>query len=196
MCAATEIEIKVPVVSIDAMAAAIEQQGGKYQCTLVHEDHYFDRAGSGPRLAQTDEALRVRVSKDVTANIERYFLAYKGGKLDASTKTRKEIDLPVSDAAKAMAILAAIGFTEVLAVKKRRQLYLLEDVSILLDEVEGLDKPYMEVEIVNAGAAGDVDRARERLFSVLASLGIPRDASERRSYLELVLLARGIQRAP
>ncbi len=109
--------------------------------------------------------------------------------VDATTKTREEIDVGVADAGKVRRILAAIGFKEVIVIKKIRKHYHHGDVSIMLDRVEGLPDPYMEVEILADDPAA-LDAKREQLFRYLEGVGIGRGASERKSYLELVLLAR------
>jgi predicted adenylyl cyclase CyaB len=95
----------------------------------------------------------------------------------------------VADAAKVRRILVVLGFKEVIVIKKVRKHYHHGDVSIMIDRIEGLPDPYMEVEIL-ADDAGALDARREQLFRYLEGVGIGRGASERRSYLELVLLAR------
>nr|MDO8113813.1 class IV adenylate cyclase [Candidatus Sigynarchaeota archaeon] len=182
---ALEIEIKVKILSIEAMASALEKLGAKFDCDLVHEDYYFDKPEKAGSFARTDEALRLRVSRDLTKHIERHFLTYKGPKVDATTKTRVEIDVGVDDGQKVRAILKAAGFKELIALIKERKSYHFEDISIMLDKVQHLDDPYMEVEIVAENPAM-LDATREKLFAFLQKLGIGRDASERKSYLELV----------
>jgi adenylate cyclase class 2 len=184
-----EIEIKAKITSVEAMDARITAAGAKFDCDLVHEDYYYDKPAKLVSFARTDEALRLRVSRNETAGKEEVFLTYKGPKVDATTKTREEIDVAVADAGKVRRILVAVGFKEIIAIKKVRKHYHHGDVSIMIDRVEGLPDPYMEVEILAADAA-ELDARREQLFRYLDGMGIPRGASERKSYLELVLLAR------
>jgi adenylate cyclase class 2 len=184
-----EIEIKAKIASVEEMATKITGAGAAFDCNLVHEDYYYDKPAKLGSFARTDEALRLRVSRNETEGKEEVFLTYKGPKVDATTKTREEIDVAVADANKVRRILAVLGFKEVIVLKKIRKHYHHGDVSIMLDRVEGLPDPYMEVEILAEDAA-TLDTKREQLFRYLESAGIGRGASERKSYLELVLLAR------
>ena len=184
-----EIEIKSKIASVEGMARKITGAGAVFDCDLVHEDFYYEKPAKLGSFARTDEALRLRISRNETEGKEELFLTYKGPKVDATTKTREEIDVGVADAGKVRRILAAIGFKEVIVIKKIRKHYHHGDVSIMLDRVEGLPDPYMEVEILADDSAA-LDAKREQLFRYLEGVGIGRGASERKSYLELVLLAR------
>nr|MDO8085157.1 class IV adenylate cyclase [Candidatus Sigynarchaeum springense] len=184
-----EIEIKAKIASVEQMAERITRAGAVFECDLVHEDYYFDKPAKLGSFARTDEALRLRVSRNQTEGKEVAFLTYKGPKVDATTKTREEIDVAVADAGKVRRILAVLGFNEIIVIKKVRKHYQHGDVSIMLDRVEGLPDPYMEVEILADDPAA-LDTRREQLFRYMEGVGIGRSASERRSYLELVLSAR------
>ncbi|MEX2684972.1 MAG: class IV adenylate cyclase [Candidatus Sigynarchaeota archaeon] len=184
-----EIEIKAKIPSVEQLAERITKAGAIFECDLVHEDYYFDKPAKLGSFARTDEALRLRVSRNVTEGKVEAFLTYKGPKVDATTKTREEIDVGVADAGKVRRLLTMIGFKEVIVIKKVRKHYLHGEIGIMLDRVEGLPDPYMEVEIVVDDEA-TLDARREQLFRYLAGFGIGRDMSERRSYLELVLSAR------
>src|ERR1700710_144753 len=69
-------------------------------------------------FAETDEALRIRSIG------EQNFVTYKGPKIDRTTKTRHEIELPLApgnDGAKQFGeLLAALGFRVVAEVHKQR----------------------------------------------------------------------------
>ncbi len=184
-----EIEIKSKVASVEEMARKITGAGAVFDCDLVHEDYYYDKPAKLGSFARTDEALRLRVSRNETEGKVETFLTYKGPKVDATTKTREEVDVAVADAGKVRRILAAIGFKEVIVIKKVRKHYTHGDVSIMLDRVEGLPDPYMEVEILAEDEA-TLGAKREQLFRYMEGVGIERGASERKSYLELVLLTR------
>jgi len=190
-----EIEIKVKIASIEEMAGTLEAAGAIFGGDLVHEDYYFDKPEKLGSFALTDEALRMRVSRNVSQRIEQCFVTYKGGKVDSTTKTREEIEVGVDDGQKMRDIIKKIGFREIIVVKKDRKNYTMDDISIMLDRVQYLDDPYMEVEIV-ADDPEALDSTREKLFSFLEQLGFSRDDSERRSYLELVLSSRGVSRKP
>ena len=62
--------------------------GATIEPPVVQVDQYF--AHPARDFAQTDEALRLRrVGK-------QNFITYKGSKIDATTKTRREIELPLA----------------------------------------------------------------------------------------------------
>ncbi len=150
--------------------------------TVDQVDCYF--AHPARDFARTDEALRLRRVGDGN------YVTYKGPKLDATTKTRREIEIPLPDgehaAAEASRLLAALGFTRVADVYKRRRhasvLWQAHKIEIALDHVALLGD-FVELEIIAEMA--DVPMARDAIVSLAAELGLAE--SERRSYLELLL---------
>ena len=84
---------------------------------IVQSDQYF--AHPARDFAQTDEALRIRTVGDTS------FVTYKGPKLDATSKTRRELELPLAasdpDGSQFAELLAALGFTPVAIVRKQRR---------------------------------------------------------------------------
>lgn len=170
---------------VDDPSAFIERLAGKgieLMPAIEQSDEYF--AHPCRDFAQTDEALRIRSVGD------RSYVTYKGPKLDATTKTRREIELPLDamdrggkDFAK---LLAALGFLPVAVVRKERRPFHLErggrKIEGALDCVDGVGT-FVELEIV-ADETG-LGAARQ----VIAALAMDLDlgASERRSYLELLL---------
>lgn len=179
-----EVEMKFPVVGDAEVEARLLAIGARPAAALAQLDRYF--AHPCRDFAMTDEALRLRQVGDETE------LTYKGPRLDATTKTRRELSLPLAGEAGGRtvaawtALLVALGFREVATVAKRRRPFALErdghDVEIALDEVECLG-PFVELELV-ADETG-IAAARACLASVAAELGLAR--TERRSYLELLL---------
>lgn len=132
---------------------------------------------------QTDEAFRIRSIG------ERNFATYKGPKIDAVTKTRREIEIPLADGA-AQAdrfgeMLEALGFRKAIEVSKSRRKGRLRrgdfDVEIALDTVERLGS-FVEFEILADQAA--LDAARNCLADLAREL--PLGASERRGYADLL----------
>ena len=148
-----------------------------------HEDTYFQHPCRD--FSKTDEALRIRVRR-FNGHFEA-FLTYKGPKIDPNSKTRKEIEVPISDPDKHEEILLNLGFLEVLTVEKVREKYYVDKgVIIALDEVEGLGK-FIEIEAL-AGDGRTIEETVEKLKAILKELGVER--FERRSYLELLLERR------
>jgi adenylate cyclase class 2 len=185
-----EVEMKFPVVGEADTEARLLAIGARPAAALAQLDRYF--AHPCRDFAVTDEALRLRQVGDTTE------LTYKGPRIDATTKTRRELSVPLASmiagdaggrtVATWTALLVALGFHEVATVAKRRRPFALErdghDVEIALDAVEGLGT-FVELELV--ADEGGIAAARACLASVAAELELAR--AERRSYLELLLQA-------
>ncbi len=164
-----EIEIKAKVESLEAIEEDILKRGGHFRKEVIQEDIYFNHPTRD--FETTDEALRLRKVEG------KFYLTYKGPKIDNLTKTREELNIPVGDPDVTSEILKALGFTEVLMVKKKRRYFRLDKYDIMLDNVAGLGS-FIEVE--KSGAYHPQD-----LIDFLKDLGI--EESETRSYLELLI---------
>jgi adenylate cyclase class 2 len=184
-----EIEMKFPAADFSALKDKLRGRGARRAQIkpLKEEDRYFNAPDRD--FAKTDEALRLR--RIGTAN----FVTYKGPKRDAQTKTRTEIEVSLAKGKEGAddfcRLLRSLGYRDVAVVKKERQIYRLANeggfpVEVCLDEVEGLGK-FAELEIL--APASKLDPARAVLLRLAAELGLT--ASERRSYLELLLAKKG-----
>jgi adenylate cyclase class 2 len=177
-----EVEQKFPVADLAEIERRLAELGVPIGPPVEQVDLYF--AHPVRDFAQTDEALRIRRVGDET------FITYKGAKIDPTTKTRREIELPLAGGAAAMRpwreLLEALGFRPVAEVAKRRRTAKLNwegrQVEVALDEVAPLGS-FVELEI-DADEA-DVQAAKKCLASLAAKLGL--GLGERRSYLELLL---------
>ncbi len=177
-----EVEMKFPVRDMAALESRIEGLGVTISPAQAEVDTYF--AHPARDFAHTDEALRIRRKGSHNS------LTYKGPKVDSTTKTRHEIDLPLPpgmQTAQAWAgLLAALGFTPVGEVRKsRRKAHVTwhgRCVECSLDEVEQLGS-YVELELLVDPE--DLDAARACITSLSTELRLA--GSERRSYLELLL---------
>jgi adenylate cyclase, class 2 len=175
-----EVEMKFPVPEMTALEARLTGLGATIAAAQSETDVYF--AHPARDFAKTDEALRIR--RKGTAN----FLAYKGPKIDAATKTRREIDLPLppgEEAALAWTdLLETLGFAPVGQVCKSRRKVQVDwqgrRVEVSLDQVERLGA-FVELEL--AVEPDDVEAAKTHIASLAEALGLK--GSERRSYLEL-----------
>jgi adenylate cyclase class 2 len=180
-----EIEMKFPVTDFASIQAHLSDWKADGPEILEEADHYLNAPDRD--FARTDEALRLR--RVGPANL----LTYKGPKIDLRTKTRTEIEVPLStgdDAAKkAIDLFLSLGYRPVAVVKKKRTLYRVHrhgyPMEICLDDVEGLGK-FVELEIM--APEDRLDVGREALMRSADELGLTN--TERRSYLEM-LLARG-----
>jgi adenylate cyclase, class 2 len=178
-----EVEQKFRVSDLREVRAALTDLGVNWHESIHQADHYFNHPARD--FGRTDEALRIRQVG------EQNFITYKGPKIDAATKTRRELELPLASGANASRrfseLLEALGFVPVATVTKTRQPGSLSwsghDVEVALDEVQDLGS-FVELELSADDTSVDAAKAALVGLSERLSLG----ASERRSYLELILL--------
>lgn len=175
-----EVEQKFPVDDLSAIVARLAEMGARVSEYRTEVDEYFNHPQRD--FAHTDEALRIR-RVDNQARI-----TYKGPKIDATTKTRRELELPlVADQGPAwVEMLTVLGFRSVAEVRKRRRKAFVDwqgrRVEVSLDEVDRVGT-FVEIEVVTD--EHDLEAAKACLASLAERLGL--DHSERRSYLELLL---------
>ena len=174
-----EVEVKAKIDNFKDIEKKLDELGAEKGKKEFQEDIYFNSPVVD--FAKTDEALRIRTTKE--ENNENIFITYKGPKIDANSKTRKEIEMSIGEAQKCSDIFEAIGFNRVRTVRKNRQYYTYENFEISLDDIEGLD-PYMEIE-VGLEDGEDYSEAQNSIFELFEKLGIT-DGFERTSYLELL----------
>lgn len=179
-----EVEQKFPVGDLSAVASRLGELGARFGPAVEQVDRYF--AHPARDFATTDEALRIRQVD------QRCWVTYKGPKIDTTTKTRQEIELPLGAgpdvASQWSRLLESLGFKPVLDVHKRRRPGQLhwEDatVEIALDQVEPLGS-FVELELL--ADEGQIEAAKAKILSLAERLGLA--GAERRSYLELLLAA-------
>ena len=174
-----EVEVKAKISSFKEIEEKLAQIGAVKTKEEFQEDIYFNSPVAD--FAKTDEALRIRTTEqNGKTNI---FITYKGPKIDAKSKTRKEIEMGIADSGKCSDIFEAIGFRKVRTVRKNRQYFAYENFEISLDDIEGLE-PYMEIEIALEDGE-DYSEAQNSIFELFEKLGIT-DGFERTSYMELL----------
>ncbi|MDP2841008.1 MAG: class IV adenylate cyclase [Candidatus Methanoperedens sp.] len=172
-----EVEVKARVNDPKLVERSIIALGASPIGIEAQADTYY----SAPYrdFAKTDEALRIRVQDN------KCFLTYKGAKLDTISKTRKEYEVEVNDADNMGNILSSLSFTPVATIVKKRKKYRLGDFIISLDEVRNLGD-FMEVEVSIRDSKSHEDKV-ESIFRLFEKLGVSRDESIRKSYLEMIL---------
>ena len=174
-----EVEVKAKINSFKEIEEKLAQIGAVKTKEEFQEDIYFNSPIVD--FAKTDEALRIRTTRqNENTNI---FITYKGPKIDAKSKTRKEIEMRIANSDQCSDIFEAIGFRKVRTVRKNRQYFSYENFEISLDDIEGLD-PYMEIEIALEDGE-DYSEAQNSIFKLFEKLGIT-DGFERTSYMELL----------
>ena len=180
-----EVEMKFALPDA-AIVAAFRQRiaafGAQPGDALDQRDIYF--AHPSRDFAQTDEVFRLRCVGDDN------FLTYKGPLVDQVAKTRREIEVAAASGQTAREqlreMLTSLGFREVRDVVKHREPFHLRwqdrDLEIVIDNVCDLGC-FAELEIIAEDS--DRDAARECLLALAQELHL--GASERRSYLRLLL---------
>ncbi|AFD00621.1 adenylate cyclase [Methanocella conradii HZ254] len=170
-----EIEIKARV-DAGALRRRLGQEGATLERRVEQTDLYFNAPHRD--FARTDEALRLRKEEG------RVFLTYKGKKLDAKSKTRKEVEVEVADFRRMEDILLSLGFTRSLRVHKTREIYHFGDAVACLDMVDGLGE-FVELEAL-ASDTKDIEERRDWLIGEMRRLGVEGELI-RESYLEMLL---------
>lgn len=191
-----EVEIKVQIPNPVRIKETFKENHGVYEFSLIHEDTYFNMPKGLRDFKQTDEALRLRKSIKFNKKNPRkkqeieYYFTYKGKKLDKLTKTRKELEIRIDNLEKTKELLNLLGFQEVLTVEKDRDLYKFEfknyEIEALIDYLPILKQFFLEVEVLSDSEEG-IDKSRNVLFEFLSLIGISRDESIKKSYLELII---------
>jgi adenylate cyclase class 2 len=177
-----EVEQKFPVEDLPAMERGLTALGAKAEPPQVQVDRYF--AHPCRDFATTDEALRIRRIG------QENFVTWKGPKLDQTTKTRREIELPLEPGTAGLdrfaGLLEALGFQVVAQVCKVRRPFELHwegrTVHAAIDDVTSVGT-FVELELIVP--ADEMEAAKHCLASLAEQLQLKH--SERRSYLEMQL---------
>jgi adenylate cyclase class 2 len=180
-----EVEQKYRISDVPALERQLNALGARRQQTVDQVDCYFGHPARD--FSATDEALRLRQVGRLN------YITYKGPKIDATTKSRREIEIALADgdqaASDAASLLVALGCTPVAQVYKRRVHFTVDwqgrETGIALDQVVELGN-FIELEIVVPEE--DIAQARDCIISLASRLGLSN--GERRSYLELLLVQR------
>ena len=162
----------------------LTEEGFREVRRFTQQDEYFNHPERDFRI--TDEALRIR--REQHAGKAAYCsLTYKGPNTSHIGQSRRELETRVKDEQKMRQILQALGFHSVAEVKKRRKEYKKEDLTVCLDELDGLGS-YVEIEVVlpetETGSDSDTEN---RLREFLSELSFIRPVVEPLTYLELVM---------
>jgi adenylate cyclase class 2 len=177
-----EVEVKFAVADFAPLEAVLERWGAAIEPPRRDEDRYFNAPDRD--FAKTDEALRVR---SIGAH---NVITYKGPKIDAETKTRLELEVPIGDGSDAAVdmgrILTHLRYRPTGTVRKTRRIARFAragfDLQASLDEVDSVGK-FAEVEVV--AEESRYAEAKAAVLAAAAELGMTQ--VERRSYLQLLL---------
>ncbi len=176
-----EVEQKFPLADAAAIERRLEALGAKFGEPVEQIDRYLKHPARD--FGMTDEALRIRRTPGGR------FITYKGPKVDPTTKTRREIELPLGEGPQAdrwEELFDLLGFKPVAEVRKHRRAAKLDwqgtEIDVALDEVPPLGS-FLELEI--AAEESEVQAARDRIAALARELEL--GSGERRSYLELLI---------
>ncbi len=172
-----EIEVKAFVEDQKQMERSIIELGATPVGIETQVDTYYNAPYRD--FGKTDEALRIRIQDGKSV------LTYKGPKMDEISKTRKELQTEISDADNMGNILSSLGFLPVATVSKKRKNFRIGDFYISLDDVRNLGN-FMEVEVAVKGSKNYEEKV-ESIFKFMGKLGINRESTIRKSYLEMIL---------
>lgn len=175
------MEAKARAQDFEDIESKLAGMGALLETQMVERDEYFRHPARD--FAKTDEALRLRVTTgNDGGGWSRAELTYKGPKVDDTTKTRPEesVEFQVDQVDGMRLILERLGFTSVAHVEKKRKEFVVEGLTVCMDEVEGLGR-FVEVEIIST----DVEVARGKVLALFNRLGLTPDLRE--SYLEMLL---------
>jgi len=164
------LEIKAPVRDPAAFRARVESLATE----MVGVDEQVDTYFRVPR-----GRLKLRESSLAGAQL----IPYRRPDAEGARRADYQV-IPVADGAGLKALLAEmLGVHRV--VRKRRAIWLHENVRIHLDAVEGLGD-FMELEAVFDGAAASEAEQERRVAGLMAALGVREDELVATSYEALV----------
>ncbi len=167
-----EIEVKGKIDNKEEIIKKLKSLNFSFIEKKIQEDIYFN--GIDRDFKKTDEALRIRDDNGI------YFLTYKGPKIDKISKSREEIEVKVEDKEKLRKILKKLGFKESLTIKKIREIYKKDNITVCIDYIENLGY-FIEVEKeTNKYDEKEV----KQLLDLLKDLGVKQLITK--SYLEMV----------
>ncbi|MCK5345992.1 MAG: class IV adenylate cyclase [Candidatus Heimdallarchaeota archaeon] len=190
-----EVEIKLKIREMPDFREHLSRLNVTHHMNLEHIDRYYNLPEQWGNFAQTDEALRLRTTREFgiknTALLkEIHDITYKGPKLDKKIKARIEHVCHLVEVEKMDTILQVLGFQKVTTLTKKREVYTLSfqdhTIECLIDEVKGLDGWYFEAEIMAEDKAG-MEHAKEILRRLVKSLDYQESECITESYLELFL---------
>ncbi len=163
------VEIKARCADLAAMARAAAAAGAVLESTMRQVDTYFNVESGRLKLRQAD-------------GVDQALIFYRRADDSAPKLSSYEL-VPIAPGQQLGSILErALGVMTV--VRKRRQLWRLDNIRIHLDEVEGLGS-FVEFE-VQVLAGRDVAECRAQAAALMDKLGIRQSDLIPGSYADLV----------
>ncbi len=168
-----EIEVKFRLEPGQRQRIMDELSGRECACS-DQEDQYFDVG---------DRVLRIRLENGrwLLTRKDRYQLTSEG------TKIRQEVEvpIPVSFVSELEDLILWMGHEKLVRVKKRREAYRLDGVTMALDRIEGLSEDFVELEVLS-----DRPESASLLAGLRERFGLRDDQVELKSYARLLAESR------
>ncbi len=180
---ATEIEAKMPVEDLEAVARRLTDLVGDPFMDAVLGDRFFDTPDAG--LRSRDCGLRIRTRRGPAGDQSEAVITYKGPRQAGPIKTREEIELAVADPVIAAELLTKLGYIEQVGYEKRRRSFRVGSCRVELDQVPLLGD-FVEIEGPDEPS----------VMAVRDELGLGDAPLERRSYIQMLseeLTRRGMR---
>ena len=183
-----EIKFRVNNVDITVLECQLQQQfgGTVFGEQVTESDAFFQHPCRN--FVQTDECLRLR-NRTFADGTPKHFLTYKGPKIDTSTKTRQEIEVPITEPECVESMLVALGFCKAASVRKfRRRMALTVEhrhVDIVFDTLPDLpESSRLFVEMETIASDEEIEVCRSLILGIAKQLGLSEPIRD--SYLKLV----------
>ena len=161
-----ETEIKIPAVDLDAVREALAREHATAVHPRVREINLLLDTDDG-RLQDAGTVLRLRRYG------RRHILTFKGPAVYyGPVKERPENEVEIEDVEKMLEILDQLGLQVVARYEKDREMWAVDEVSVVLDHTP-------------MGDFVEVEGPRERLQAVARSLGLDPSTAVRGSYVSL-----------
>jgi adenylate cyclase class 2 len=181
-----EVEMKFAVSDVAALLEKLRQEFGLTFGEAAEERDVFYQHPAKD-FAKTDECLRIRQKAG------QYKITYKGAKLDKETKTRRELEIFLTDqpeiAKQWDELLQAVGFLPNAELKKTRRtaamIFREQKFGLTLDHLDG---PGDFIEIETIADERQFSELQKAVKSLATALGFSKPITE--SYLELMMKYR------
>ena len=161
-----EAEIKIPVADIETVREALVEVGATTVHPMAREINLLLDTGDG-HLQEAGNILRLR--RYGSQNI----LTFKGPAVyHGSVKERPEHETEIENAERMLEILDHLGLRAVARYEKDREMWLVDEISVVVDHTP-------------MGDFVEVEGPRDRLQTAARSLGLDPSTAVRGSYLSL-----------
>ena len=186
-----EVEIKFQVENVSEFEHKLQQWSGvEFGESVTEFDIFFQHPCRN--FVQTDECLRLR-KRVLGDGTSEQSLTYKGPKVDVYTKTRQEIEIPVTEPERWESLLTALGFYQSASIHKlRKRLGLTVNhrhVDIVLDTLPALPESGRNfVELETMATEEECEECRNMILGIAEQLELSHPIRD--SYLRLVSIEK------